>query len=554
MHRFILYFIFLLFLSSCQNVVDYEPSDPKYQVGDSLKWKQPELVDTEWQADPGTTGNRIFWARVPVDIQGDAVALGVRIGAFGAFDVYWDGVLLGHNGSLAIAGKAEVPGTESSVFSIPDQLVKRGKHIVALRSTQTYAAVQRGIDIKIDSYVNLISLPLIMISLMNLMAGAFFIAGLYYLFMYINSSRKDRSILVFGIVCLLFFTLLVLECIKFYVRIPYTHFYLRLEGIGWLTFAISLLIPFYFTIQFRFKQNVLFMAVLVGVLLCIYFYQFSHYDITAMYFSYTMWAASVFIVVNALLRKEDGAWIVLTGLVGSAVVNYFLVFDFGLFISFTVIVICMLYLHTIKVKKAEKAHDEAIKLSSMLKLELIKKNIQPHFIKNTLTSLIDWLEESPAEGAIFLQALAREFDLFNEIADQSLIPLHTEIALCKTHLKLMEFRKEIKYTWEESEGIEGEDLIPPAIFHTMLENGITHSQPDLNNTVRFKMGFELVEGTRIYTLETIATNRSKIQKSSSGTGFKYIEARLTESYGDDWKFTAIATPTGWMNTISIAKI
>jgi len=118
----------------------------------------------------------------------------------------------------------------------------------------------------------------------------------------------------------------------------------------------------------------------------------------------------------------------------------------------------------------------------------------------------------------------------------------------------MEFRKEIKYTWEESEGIEGEDLIPPAIFHTMLENGITHSQPDVNNTVRFKMGFELVEGTRIYTLETIATNRSKIQKSSGGTGFKYIEARLTESYGEDWKFTAIATPAGWMNTISIAKI
>ena len=369
MHRFILYFIFLLFLSSCQNVVDYEPSDPKYQVGDSLKWKQPELVDTQWHADPGTTGSRIFWARVPVDIQGDAVALGVRIGAFGAFDVYWDGVLLGHNGSLAVADKAEVPGTESSVFSIPDQLVKRGKHIVALRSTQTYATVQRGIDIKIDSYVNLISLPLIMISLMNLMAGAFFIAGLYYLFMYINSSRKDRSILVFGIVCLLFFTLLVLECIKFYVRIPYTHFYLRLEGIGWLTFAISLLIPFYFTIQFRFKQNVLFMAVLVGVLLCIYYYQFSHYDITAMYFSYTMWAASVFIVVDALLRKEDGALIVLTGLVGSAVVNYFLVFDFGLFISFTVIVICMLYLHTIKVKKAEKAHDEAIQLSARLKLD-----------------------------------------------------------------------------------------------------------------------------------------------------------------------------------------
>ena len=87
-------------------------------------------------------------------------------------------------------------------------------------------------------------------------------------------------------------------------------------------------------------------------------------------------------------------------------------------------------------------------------------------------------------SSVFIEALAKEFDLFNQIENQTLIPIHQEIALCRNHLRIMKYRKEINYFWEE-EGIDFEQKIPPGILHTLLENGITHSLPLEDNSIKF---------------------------------------------------------------------
>lgn len=550
--RFLLLLIFLL--PSCKQDVHYEYGDTFYKSGDNLQWAKKDYNAKGW-GKTSVNESEVFWARVNVDIlkrdPKDSIPLGLQIHGFGSFDVYWDGILVGKNGQFAKDKAHEVPGTEMSSFMVPDSLAKTGSHTLALRGSQHYNPGElRSVDVKLQYYKRMIERPLITMSFMNLMAGAFFIAAFYYFFLYINSSRKELDTLIFGVICLLFFALLIAEYIKFYITIPYNHFYTRLEIIGFLTFSISLLVPFYFTIQFNFKRKFLLMGIQLLVLIWIYIYNFKHYDWTAMLFSYTMWITSMVIVIIALFNKVKGAWVVLFCLLISVVVSNFIVYDFVLFICFTLIVLSMMYLHTIKTKQLEKEHQSSVLLSSRLKLELLKKNIQPHFIKNTLTSMIDWIEESPKDGAVFIQALAKEFDILNEIADQTLIPVSKEIELCKIHLQVMQFRKEINYQWEQA-GIDGADLIPPAIIHTILENGITHSMPAQNGAIIFKLSFEKTKQYKEYKLLTIAKNREKIKDKNNGTGFQYIAARLTESYDDKWIFESIAVPEGWLTSIKI---
>lgn len=167
-----------------------------------------------------------------------------------------------------------------------------------------------------------------------------------------------------------------------------------------------------------------------------------------------------------------------------------------------------------------------------------------------MTSLIDWVEESPKQGAEFIQALAGEFDIMNSIAEAVLIPVRQEIELCKTHLKVMQFRKEICYEWEES-GIDETEYIPPALIHTLLENGITHSIPIAESLISFKLAYLSTAVYKQYTFETHALNREVSKKRNGGNGFRYIQARLTESYGDRWKFISEAIPGGWLTTIQI---
>lgn len=539
---FIIAFLLLL-LTSCKQYTEYVKSDVTYYTAD--EHPRPILSREAYSK---------FEVQMEIKIlkrENAADRLGLQVNAFGAFDVYWDGVLVGRNGRMAKPGQPEVPGTEMTYYQIPERLASIGNHIVTVTGTQAYEReAQRGIDIKLESYLRLHRAPLIVMSFMNLMAGAFLIAAIYYFFLYINSTRKEITVLLFGIICLLFFCLLIVEYVKFYVFIPYPEFYTRLQIVGALTFIISIVVPWYFMLQFDFKRKRLFLFILIAILLSIYIFHFGHYDKTAIYFSHAMCFLSLYIAVNAALRKIKGGLIVVFALAVSIVVNKYMFYDFGLFIAFTSIVLSMLYLHTIRAKAMEEAHNASLLLSSRLQLELVKKNIQPHFLRNTLTSLIDWVEESPQQGVIFIRALADEFDIMNSIAEEKLIPIRDEIELCLRHLEVMSFRKEICYNWKEKD-IDENDEIPPAIIHTIVENGITHSLPPKQGCINFFLSFTTNKQYKQYSLLTEAKNRRKQKAASSGTGFKYIKARLNESYGNNWEFESHAVEEGWLTTIKI---
>lgn len=232
MKNCLLLFIAICFFSSCRPEIGFEDYPPVFKMGDDLSWAKKDFDDANWGTERGNTGRNIFWVRAKVDLIKKPIGhLGLKIEAFGAFDVYWDGVLIGSNGKV-IGSKAEVPGSSSSYYSVPDSLAQVGNHVVALKASQAYLQnIQRSVGIGLSSYESLLKTPLIIASFMNLMAGAFLIASIYYLFLYINSRIKQRTVLIFAIICLLFFALLILEYIKFYVEIPYTRFFLRLEFI-----------------------------------------------------------------------------------------------------------------------------------------------------------------------------------------------------------------------------------------------------------------------------------------------------------------------------------
>lgn len=552
MQRILFLLLCLLLLSSCESAIVEEVGRTRYQLGDQQAWAKADYDDTKWPTERGSVGKQIFWARTEVKlIESPKRPLGLLVQCFGAYDAYWDGVLVGHNGKMPSNNSAEVPGTAMIYLSIPDSLSKSGSHTLALRLSQSYLTeVSRPIGIDVENYDTLLQRPLIIMSFMNLMAGAFLIASIYYFFLFFSSRHKEYPVFIFGVICFLFFALLMMEYLKFYIAIPYTSFFLRLEVIGWLTFAIALLVPWYFSIQFHFYKKWPMLLVLFLPLIVIYIVNYGHYDYTAFCYSLSMWAVSVLVVLRAIYKREKGALIVLIGLFVTAIVQRYIPYDFGLFISFTIIVLCMLYLHALRTKVLEDEYRSSLLLSSRLKLELIKKNIQPHFLKNTLTSLIDWVEESPKEGAEFIQALAGEFDIMNSIAEKTLIPIQQEIELCKTHLTVMHYRKEIQYAWEDK-GIDESEFIPPALIHTILENGITHSIALENGSIGFSLSFSRLSNGKQYVFETRAQNRKVGAPVTDGNGFGYVKARLAESYGNQWELSTGPMEGGWQTIIKI---
>jgi len=550
------YWAGLLLLVACGSQPPvFKKHETAFKIGDQQEWAAKYWDDTGWEKHIAIVPDgQVFWSRTQIDILKSSEPLqpyGIQLEVYGEYEVFWDGVLIGKNGNPGQEVVLAPEGTLWNTFSIPTHLTKKGEHVLALRSSLLHFPDHVGIyELVIDNYDDLLTDQLIETSYMHIFAGAFLITSIYFLFLYLG-NKKELPMLVFASSCFLFFILILTEFLKANVSIHYSLHVIRFEIIGTLMFGISFLIPSYFSMQFPFPKRKLMLIVYAGIQLSIFLINHHYFDLNTRNMAISMWVFSFGIVAFGVYRKMRGALLVLLTLLLCVLIDLFAPFDKSLFIGFGLILLSMLYLLSLSIKEQRLAYEYSLVQSTRLRLQLLKKNIQPHFLMNTLTSLMDWVEEAPKKGVLFIEALAREFDLFNQIENKTLIPISQEIALCRAHLEIMEYRKEIKYTWEQK-GIDPEEKIPPAVLHTLLENGITHSLPLSDNSIKFKLVFESQSQYKCYTFLTFADRINSGKKNKKeGTGLKYIKARLTESYGSKWDLTSEQTEHGWKSIIKI---
>jgi LytS/YehU family sensor histidine kinase len=271
--------------------------------------------------------------------------------------------------------------------------------------------------------------------------------------------------------------------------------------------------------------------------------------------SYTMlvsFGVSLFLVVRAMRQHIEGST---EALLGIAVFFWAFVwldnYDLKLFLGFGFLIIFMLLSLSIQMRKQRQDYEASLVHSSRLELEILKKNIQPHFLMNSLASIIAWLDDDPAVGTQFIAALAEELEILIDVSSKKLIPLQREIELCESYLEVMSLRKEVNYTLH-TVGINPDDMIPPALIHTAIENGITHNH-DKDGKMEFYLSFAQSKQQRHYTLVSAGVHRKTIAKKTGGTGLKYMEARLQESFPDCWQLHSKPIEGGWQTEFIIGK-
>ncbi|MEM6699984.1 MAG: histidine kinase, partial [Bacteroidota bacterium] len=533
MHHYLFLFLFLGLNMACERPTNFGYHRRVLKVGDDFAWAAKDYDDSTWEKRGWTEHSGIFWVRFKIDF-GEQMAhiqhKGLRVISLGSYEAYWDGVLIGENGKVGETKIEEIPGSFISNLLVPDSLAHYGSHTLALRVSKYRSNLLPSWNtFYVNEYEYIVRAPIVFISIIYTLAGVFFIVGVYYLFLSINQKKKF-STLIFSLLCSTLFALITMEYLKIIYQYPYSFQALRLSIIGVLTFMSSYFCVLFFLNYFQIPSKNLLAWLAFFILILINIVDGFGGDVAAMNMSLFMLIASSSISIYAWIRRKTGAVLVFFTFLLITFINFMVEirtlpflyqYDVNLFISYTLIIITMLYLLAQQQKVDQKAYEESLLLSARLKNDLLKKNIQPHFIMNTLTSLIDWVEESPKEGVKFMEALAREFQLFSKMADQRLIPIEEEIELCKKHLEIMSYRKEINYQWKQS-GIDENEYIPPAILHTILENGITHSLPSEEGNIRFLLQFEKAEKNKIYILSTFAKNRkSEFKKDKKSTGLNY---------------------------------
>jgi sensor histidine kinase YesM len=266
--------------------------------------------------------------------------------------------------------------------------------------------------------------------------------------------------------------------------------------------TINVLLPFYL------KKRNLFLTVLLVVLLII----------------------SVTLGERIFLRKINQLPITFDSLFGVTFLYLMLETNFMVAIAFSIKII-----KKWKVQQEEKFEMEKLNLQS--ELNLLKAQLHPHFLFNTMNNLYALsIEESAktSEGIAKISELLRS--VLYECNDVE-IELEKEIKLIANYIDLekMRYGKRLNLIFEVS-GRTDEMKIAPMLLFTFVENCFKHGSSNDPGNPCIKIKISVIENELHFLAENSKNGKGKkLDKSiNGGIGLKNVQKRLNIIYGEKY--------------------
>jgi len=561
--------IILLFFSisnKAQHKFDYYEEYEKYQSGDSLQWKDMEYNDSNWNYYINTKMNFIsstLWFRCKIitnSINIPSDKLGLSISLTGTYQLFWNGVYIGTN-SREGNDIFKNNGILVKTLRFPDSLKILRQNILAIRVSIPEGQKLEFPTIEINHIDFLSEAPTYDTIFLLILFIIHIMLSIYYL----KSFRKNKfqwQHFFFALLLVLIALNIAFEMIAYLIPITYKSIILVDRFETYLVFLLLWSFPLFFALEFNFPAKYSALTISAVFIFAAYF------DIdTKLYFQVIGLIPGIIIILWALYKRKEGGInaifgmfvfisILLSGNDITLMKISFMIFPFFISISLS------------KQYFRQKRQFQITKTqSARLESEMLRKIIQPHYLMNSLNAAVEWLEEEPQKGVEFIQALSEEFREFSRTSNLKLIPIQDEINMCRGHLKIMKYRQDKDYKLFE-ENLNYDRTIPPAIFHTIIENGITHEPQEaenayfiikeekLKNAIRYRVISLYTSNIIINSVKGLKSSLLSGEKMQSedtldGTGFTYIKARLTESYGDNWNIISNSYDIGWETIIEI---
>jgi LytS/YehU family sensor histidine kinase len=173
-------------------------------------------------------------------------------------------------------------------------------------------------------------------------------------------------------------------------------------------------------------------------------------------------------------------------------------------------------------------------LAKTTELELLKAQLNPHFLFNALNSikaLVTIDPEKSKEGIVKLSELLR-FTL--QYGKERLIPINDELMEVKKYLELeqLRFGERLKIIYDIEESTLNQ-TIPPAVILTLAENAVKHGVAKYASPSTITVSSRLVKDHVLFKVKNPGTYNPG---NLSGIGLKHISKRLDEIYSNRYFF------------------
>jgi sensor histidine kinase YesM len=477
------------------------------------------------------------------------------------FKIYWDGALIYQSSSNGI-NRSDRSQPSIITIPVPQQLCFKGKHLISVRFSDFYKVTGLNVSrfelianphLRIEEIVWWISNSIFLgVILTCLVLGLVLLWG----------GEKYRSFIFFTLLC-------INSMIWIGSRISLPYFNLSTDWIG-LVFNYNLIsyslfdvFIFIFISYHLGMPNKLYNISLVTTLCIGYVFLFLFNNELCLlirdYF-FLLFLYLIFLIALEVKKKKKGAVLILLGFTVYSVITTFPYFinirtHILEIASMTFLLLMIVLSIRQSIKEQVKQQHLLERRADRLETDLLKKSIQPHFIINTLASIKSLAKRNPDSAENLINALAEEFRIINKISTETEIPIKQEIELCEQHLEIMGYRWQAKYQLITS-GIEDKIKIPPLIFHTLIENGLTHAFKPKEDGI-FWVNCIINNGFIEFNIQNNGSLLEKMENKKEtvddGLGLKYVKARLEERYPGKWEMAYGLNDNKWEVTIKIKR-
>ncbi|WP_155250825.1 histidine kinase [Pseudoalteromonas luteoviolacea] len=468
--------------------------------------------------------------------------------ALAAYEIYLNGELIGKNGVPGSSKTYEQVGAISSLTQLDYKTLVPGEHLISIElssfhTADAFSAIAYALAI-IDQQ-SFYQTIIVASSITALLIGGLSLLFVIFLTVYLRYSNQ-ASHLIFALLCVFTLALLVAEQWKLWVNYYYDVHLLRMHIVFALTLVVTSLLPSYYLAQHNASHKPLWLGALALTLLAVA-YSTTSFDARSAW----LFCASLLFVgaINVITLRHGKAGSITALLICAVSILGFILaprlfLEFGFAFSITLV---LASIGVSLLNQLIKQRNLALE-AGKIKGELLRRNLQPHYLMNCLMQVQELIDFAPAQANEFVQQLAEEFRALVKVSEKEVVTLEEELRLCHSHLKIMSVRYQQNYQLvtqsvpDSASQCPAHILVPTAIIHSQIENCFTHNRIMSDKPIQLSIS---ASKSRII-LELTTPIDVATQHQGMGIGDAYIRAKMAQVCESDWQLESCQVADHWV--------
>ncbi len=128
------------------------------------------------------------------------------------------------------------------------------------------------------------------------------------------------------------------------------------------------------------------------------------------------------------------------------------------------------------------------KVTAEQKLDTLKNQVNPHFLFNSLNTLVTIIPDDPKMAINFVQNLSTTYRNILEFRDEKLIPIRQELVALESYIYLLKTRFHGKvHIYNNIKDEVKEDFILPISLQILIENAVKHNITSKNKPLKIEL-------------------------------------------------------------------